>query len=125
MKPSILILIGILITTLACNNDDDNSQPNIDGVYLGTFERNGTTANVDLTFTNGSWTGESEIIKFPALCNGTYSISGNLITFENACVWTAEFDWTLILGDEWNFSLNGNTVILTKNSGDKYILTKQ
>ncbi len=125
MKTKILILIGILITTLACNNDDDNSQPNIEGEYIGIFERNDNTSNVDLTFMNGTWTGESEIVKFPALCNGTYSISGNLVTFENACPWTAEFDWTLILVDEWNYNLNGNTLILTKNNGDKYTLTKQ
>ena len=124
MNSKILILIGILITTFACNNNDDDSQSNIEGVYTGIFERNGNTFNVDLTFTNDSWTGESEIAKSPALCSGTYSISGNLITFENACAWTAEFDHSLILGGEWNFSLNGNTLILTKNNEDKYTLTK-
>lgn len=126
MKTKILILIGVFITTFACNKDDgDISQPNINGKYIGFFERNGTTSNVDLTFSNGSWTGESEIVKFPALCNGTYSISGNVVTFENTCHWTAEFDWTLILSDNWNFELNGITLILTKNNGDKYNLTKQ
>ncbi|MEP4780703.1 MAG: hypothetical protein ABJZ18_07005, partial [Algibacter sp.] len=89
------------------------------------FVRGGNNSNVELTFNNGNWTGESEIVKFPALCNGTYSNSGNVITFENACPWTAEFDWTLILGGEWDYSLNGNSLILTKTNGDKYTLTKQ
>ena len=57
MNSKILILMGILITTFACNNDDDDSQSNIEGVYIGIFERNGNTFNVDLTFTNDSWTG--------------------------------------------------------------------
>ena len=125
MKPEILILIGIIFISFACNSDDQNSQTEINGGYVGIFERGGNNSNVALTFNNGNWTGESEIVKFPALCNGTYSNSGNVITFENACPWTAEFDWTLILGGEWSYSLNGNSLILIKTNGDKYTLTKQ
>ena len=125
MKSKILILIGILITTFACNNDDDNSQQYINGEYIGMFERNGNTSNVELTFNDGTFTGESEMEKFPALCNGTYLISGNNITFVNDCPWTAEFDWSLILNAEWNFNLSNNVLIMTKENGDKYTLTKQ
>ncbi len=124
MKSKILISIGIILITIACNNDD-NSQSHIDGDYIGIFERNGNFTNVELTFMNGTWTGESEVVKFPALCNGTYSISENLVTFENSCSWTADFDWTLILSNEWNYNLNGNKLILTNNNEDKYTLTKQ
>lgn len=125
MKPNILILFGLIFVILSCNNDDENSQTEINGEYVGIFERGENNSNVELTFNNGNWSGESEVTKFPALCNGTYSNSGEEITFENACPWTAEFDWTLILGGEWNYSLNGNTLILTNTSGDKYTLTKQ
>ncbi len=125
IKQNFLILVGLLFIILSCNTDDENSQPEINGEYVGVFERDGNNSNVELTFNNGNWTGESEIVKFPALCNGTYSSSGNVITFENACFWTAEFDWTLILSGEWNYRLNGNSLILTKTNGDKYTLTKQ
>ena len=125
MKQNILILIGLMFVILSCNNNDENPQTEINGEYVGIFERGENNSNVELTFNNGIWDGESEIVKFPALCNGTYSNSGNIITFENACPWTAEFDWTLILGGEWNYSLNGNSLILTNSNGDKYTLTKQ
>lgn len=125
MKPKVLILIGLIFVILSCNNDDEIPQTEINGEYVGIFERGGNNSNVELTFKNGNWSGESEIIKFPALCNGTYSNSGNIITFENACPWTAEFDWTLILSGEWNYSLIGNSLTLTKTNGDKYTLTKQ
>ena len=111
--------------TLACNNDDENPQSEINGEYVGIFERNGNTSNVELNINNGIYSGESDIVKFPAICNGNYSVSSNLIMFQNECIWTAEFDWTLILSDEWNYDLNGNTLILTKSNGDKYTLTKQ
>ena len=47
------------------------------------------------------------------------------MTFENACVWTADFDWTLILWGDWTYTFNGNLLIMTKSNGDKYTLTKQ
>lgn len=123
MKAHFLILFCLLIGLASCNDEDSPS--NINGEYVGVFERNGNSSAVELTFTNGIFSGESEIVKFPALCNGTYTISRNTITFTNACAWTAEFDWTLILGGEWDFKLNNDVLTLTKSNGDKYILNKQ
>ena len=125
MKLKILILFGIISIIFACNKDDENSQSEINGEFIGIFERNGNTSNVELNFNNGIYSGESETVKFPAICNGNYSVSSNLIMFQNECIWTAEFDWTLILSDEWNYELSGSTLILTKLNGDKYTLTKQ
>ncbi len=71
------------------------------------------------------FSGESETVKFPEICNGNYTVSDDSIQFQNECVWTADFDWTIILKEEWNYNLNGNTLILTKSNGDKYTLTKQ
>ena len=125
MKAKTLFLSLIILSTYGCNKEDENIEASIDGNYIGTFERSGNTSNVELTFNNGNWMGESETVKFPALCYGTYSNSGNVMTFENACFWTADFDWTLILGGDWNYILNGNSLIMTKSNGDKYTLTKQ
>ncbi|PCE62843.1 hypothetical protein [Sediminicola luteus] len=119
------VLISLLVIVPSCKNDDDNLQTKINGQYVGIFERDGNKSNVTLTFNNGNWIGESETVKFPALCNGTFTNSGNVINFENACIWTAEFDWTLILGGEWHYNLHGNSLIITKTNGDKYNLTKQ
>lgn len=125
MKTRIIFLLTLVITIFGCNKDDVNVETSIEGNYIGVFERDGNTSNVELTFNNGTWTGESEAEKFPALCNGTYSTSADSIAIENACVWTADFDWTLILNDDWSYNLNGNTLVLTKSNGDKYTLTKQ
>lgn len=116
--------IRTLITILACNNDDDNTEI-LDGEYSGIFERNGVISNVELSFDEGIFVGESEMVKYPAICHGSYTTTNNIIEFQNECVWTAEFDWTLILNDEWNYTLNGNTLTLIKLNGDKYELSKQ
>ena len=124
-KFGLLIVLGIVLI-MSCNkNDDENSQSEINGEYIGIFERNGNTSNIELNFTNGIYSGQSETEKFPAICNGNYSISNNSIEFENVCVWTAEFDWTLILDENWNYTIENNILIMTKSNGDKYTLTKQ
>lgn len=125
MKPKFLILIGILFLTFACSTNDEKSQTVINGDYIGVFERNGNISEVKLSFNDGTYTGESKTFQFPAVCNGNYSVSSNSIQFQNDCFWTADFDWTLILNEEWSFEANGNTLILTKANGDKYTLTKK
>jgi|TARA_B110000908_G_C10195397_1_gene422641 hypothetical protein len=125
MKLNKIILIGLLIIAFSCNNDDDNLHINLNGTYIGTFERNGVISNVELDLAENIFTGSSEITKYPAICSGNYSNTSNEITFSNLCVWTAEFDWTLILNGRWTFNLNGENMTLVKSNGDKYTLTKQ
>jgi len=124
-KLGLLIVLGLVLMMRCNKNDVENAQSEISGAYIGIFERNGNTSNIELNFMNGIYSGESEIEKFPAICNGNYSISNNTIEFENVCVWTAEFDWTLILGENWNYTKENNILIMTKSNGDKYTLTKQ
>lgn len=127
MRPRIILFIGFMISTLfACNNDDNNNdRSSVNGAYIGIFEREGVTSNVKLNLDNGSFTGESETVKFPAICKGSYSITNNSIVFVNECPWTAEFDWSLILSQEWNYVVDNNTLILIGSNGDKYTLTRQ
>ncbi len=127
MKVKIFLFTTLLSIMLSCNkNETEVSIPTTtNGNYIGIFERNGITSNVQLNLINGAFDGQSTVQKFPAICSGTYIIAGNTMTFENGCAWTAEFDWTLILSGEWNYTLNGTTLILTKSNGDKYTLTQQ
>ncbi len=104
--------------------------PALNGTYTGTFQREpgGGMSQVNLIFSAGKWNGTSKFSKYPALCSGTYEVTSNdKITFTNACVWTAEFDWTLILGGEFNLNVKDNTIEITKQSGsqrDIYRLSK-
>ena len=125
MRMKKLVLLTVLIIIFGCNKDNANIESNIDGQYIGTFERNGNTSNVKLDLINGEYSGESEIVKFPAICNGSYIISSDLIKFENQCAWTAEFDWSLILSESWNYTFENNILTMVKSNGDKYILIKQ
>ncbi|WP_373492899.1 hypothetical protein [Aquiflexum sp.] len=124
-KPTFnLLLIFTLILFGSCN---ENAEPTIlsqelVGTYSGTFQRfSGETAGeialVELNFENGNWEGTSSIQKYPALCNGTYKIENQEITFTNACFWTAEFDWTLILSGTFVIEQNSNTLKIERILG--------
>lgn len=125
MKGKILILICFLGVLISCNKKNDNIKLNINGNYSGTFERNGANSKVELTFNNGTYEGQSEFEKFPAICRGNYTSSGNKISFNNGCPWTAEFDWTLILSGDWKADLKNNILTMTNSIGDKYTLKKE
>jgi hypothetical protein len=105
-----------------------------EGTYVGTFQRltagGGQISNVTITFSANNWTGQSQLAKYPALCHGTYKTSGaDYVVFENACPWTAEFDWTLILSGEYKLNANGDTIEISRNYNgafkDIYKLAKQ
>lgn len=123
MKINILILLIGLFTIFGCDNDD--APRDIDGQYIGTFQRDGNSSNVELILDGTNFHGESEMVKFPAICSGSYSISNRSIKFENECPWTAEFDWTLILNGAWAYSFANDTLTLKNSVGDVYTLTKQ
>lgn len=71
------------------------------------------------------FSGQSEKTKFPAICEGNYSIINDSINFENTCFWTAEFDWTLILGGKWKYEVSKDHLILRKTNVDRYILARK
>ena len=105
-----------------------------EGTYTGTFQRQtlsgGQISNVTITFSASNWSGQSQFAKYPALCHGTYKATGtDSITFENACPWTADFDGTLILSQDYKIKIIGNDIEISReyngSQKDIYKLTKQ
>ena len=137
MRPTIYSILLLLIL-FSCENEELSEKQIPDGTYSGTFQRqfvasNSNIANITLTFLGNQWSGSSDIEKYPALCRGTYSIKGDTIIFENECVWTAEFDWTLILAGKYVWKKTSQTFEFSKDYRfatkdtyiDKYKLTKK
>lgn len=124
-------MIAIL---LSCKKTTTNNSIISDGIYRGTFQRqvsgSGQISNVIITFSSGNWSGQSQFPKYPALCNGTYKIDGaEDITFENACPWTAEFDWSFILSHKYKIKVADKNIEISRDYNgvfkDIYRLTKQ
>jgi len=133
-----LLSIFSFLLLLSCEEEKFQETLIPEGTYHGTFQRqivwtDSHIANISLTFTANQWSGTSDFPKYPALCRGTYSTNGDTILFENACVWTAEFDWTLILSGKYILTKTGKTIEFSRDYRsattdtyvDQYLLTKQ
>lgn len=134
MKRIIAALFGILALLSGCENNDIKNIELTDGTYTGIFYRTSPTAdrvasNVTLTFNDGIFQGASDSTKYPAICKGTYVVSGQQVEFTNQCPWTADFDWTLILSGTFKITGEDGQIVMTRphntNTFDTYKLTKQ
>jgi hypothetical protein len=107
-----LLAAGLAIAVFSCKKSNNSCAPLIpDGTYKGTFQREtatgGSSSTVSITVSGNNWTGKSETPEYPALCAGSFKLSGKSIDFQNACIWTADFDWSLILNGSYNFFIKG------------------
>lgn len=127
-------MVALVILAGACDDCGGDPPVSVQGTYTGTFRRSTPTgdemvANVTLELSDQAFSGGSNISRYPAICHGTYNLEGAHITFENECIWTADFDWTLILGGTFEIKSSGGQLELTKkyneHTFDQYMLTRQ
>lgn len=131
VKTNLFKLVVIAFLFAACTDTDTSTR--LQGKYEGVFYRvtnnvKGESSNVTLNFSDDRYTGTSSIVKYPALCEGTFAPSSEEIHFRNTCIWTAEFDWTLILDGTFKVTRTADEIILSKEinaaNGDYYVLRK-
>ncbi|WP_027078044.1 hypothetical protein [Maribacter antarcticus] len=139
MKNRIYALIFFTILSLtinSCNSDDDkNVIENLNGNYTGTFTveySNGDTFSNPVTVSfneDNNYQSSANNDYFPAGGNGTYEKNNSTIEYYDINIWTANFDWNLILNGEYNYSINGDELLISANKNDvgfyKYELTKE
>ena len=123
-----------MVFSIACQNHDVDKNTAIpNGTYQGQYTRTGplikfSPSNVTVIFESGSFSGGSDRMYFPAICHGTYKISGQEIEFADVCVWTANFDPSLILSGKFELKIDGKRLVMSRSSGgqtDRYHLVLQ
>lgn len=132
----VIVIAIALVTINACNkSDDNNADDNLQGTYYGTFTveyLNGDSFSKPVTVifsgeNNYHSSGDNE--RIPAGGSGTYEKNTTKINFSDINIWTADFDWNLILNEEYDYSINGNQLIISANKNDvgfyKYELEKE
>ena len=133
MKRILAVLLGLMVLIASCEEAETNHAP-LNGTYTGTFSRTSPeakyrSATVTLILKGSNFEGGSSIEKYPAICKGTYQISGHEIEFTNTCPWTAEFEWTYILSGKFNFTTQGDELIISRDYNglifDTYKLKRQ
>ena len=120
----ILWVAGLLIILYSC--DKTETQPYLDGRYIGIFHRTGMdTALINILFDGSRFEGSSNRQNYPAICSGSFRLEENSIFFTDSCMWTANFDWSLILAGSYNINTSDGTVRIWKTNGtvtDEYLL---
>lgn len=126
-----LLFLSLPVILAGCTKDGNQI---ITGKYTGSFTVNylsvshaGNTT-VEL-MDNGQYHCTGNPNYYPAGGSGSFTITGNKISFKDMGIWTANFDGNLILNGEYDYTFDGTTLIISafKNSVGQYVytLTKQ
>jgi xanthosine utilization system XapX-like protein len=94
------------------------SQPSLAGIYIGKFkviysqDKRVHQGNVILTLQADTYSCSANKNRIPAGGSGSYSIKNDKIVFEEENMWTADFDWNLILKGEYSITFTGKKLTL-------------
>ena len=103
-----------------------NSKKIEEGTYTGIFTvayPTGThTGKTTLELQNSKYTCEGNANRIPAGGSGAYAIDTDKITFHDENIWTADFDWNLILNGTYDYSFDGKKlkISIKKNNVGYY-----
>ena len=136
MKKLFVLSFVFLFAFAACDKEtyEPADSAKINGEYTGTFVRihpTGTfpVANVTMNIDSNRFSGNSDTRNYPAICRGKLAVSNDKLVVTNECMFTADFDGTLIFNGEFKYEVSGNTLKLTKTYStgfyDQYTLQKQ
>ena len=114
-----LAVFGIL----GCQCDDDHGKNPMVGTYTGIFtviySSGEQSGEVTLKLQEGRYTCIGNPDRIPAGGRGTYTVEEDKIIFIDENVWTADFDWNLILNGEYDYTFDGQKLIIWKEINDQ------
>lgn len=98
----------------SCKKDENN--PQLNGEYVGTF-RTLVQGKLVMTDFNVSLIGDKfKVTKGNQMGSGLYEThTNNQAVFKDQNIWTADFNWNLILTGNYTYQVKGDSLILTKN----------
>jgi hypothetical protein len=113
MKQLIYLNLFILIF---CACQKENNAKDFNGTYTGSFRTIVDQKMISADFELELAPQKFEVKKGLKLGNGTFKvIDTKTINFEDKNIWTADFDWNLILNGSYTYEAKGDSLILTKN----------
>lgn len=117
---SILFVISLLWILTSCQKSENvTSQPNgkYSGVFTVTYPNGATHSNsVTVNFSSSDKSFNCSGNRndyYPAGGSGSYKIENSKIVFSDTNIWTANFDWNLILNGSYNYTMNGTQLIIS------------
>lgn len=103
-----LTFFSIAILLFSCHKEDLKIKK---GTYKGTFTvtyRSETqTGKTTLELKNSKFSCSGNSNNIPAGGSGSFTFDNGKITFNDENIWTANFDWNLILNGQYNYTFDG------------------
>ena len=134
MKHKFLIftVLSLPLFFMSCNKDNSDttiSEGKYKGTFTVTYNSGKQSGRTTLVLENGKYSCTGNSDRIPAGGSGTYSLDNGKITFAEENMWTADFDWNLILEGQYDYQCNGrNLKIFADKNGVghyEYNLVKQ
>jgi hypothetical protein len=134
MRLVTLCLALLVLVVIGCkkSNETKEFEANYKGTYIRTSGNplaDPIQSTITINFTKNTFSGSSNVPKYPALCKGSFTISQSKIDVINDCYFTADFDWSYIFKGEYSYEQSGNQLRIWRTypdgSTDLYELTKE
>lgn len=131
MYKNLIFVFALVFAISSCQKTHVELTP---GTYSGTFTVTYSTGNqsapVSLTLnTDGSYLCTSSANHIPSGGFGQYSINQGNLVFVDEGVYTADFDWNLILNGSYSYTFDGSNLVFSANKNEvgnyAYKLVKQ
>ena len=123
--PRLILLSSVLLFSLLLIQC--GKPPDLKGYYQGQFilSENGVTrvGPAKVRLRDSSYQSEGQTDRIPAGGSGDWEIQDSVVIFRDKNIWTADFDWHLILDGKYSYSVLGDSLILTADrpNGKSYI----
>lgn len=131
---SFVLLLTFLMLFNGCADKQVEPPASLDGVYQGTFtveysDGQVLSNSVTVDIMANEYSSSSGSGRIPAGGSGTFEIRGDSIQFSDQNMWTADFDWNLILNGTYKYSSNGKELVLSADKNQvgtyRYQLRKE
>jgi hypothetical protein len=113
-----LLILGFITVLSGCSDKLNLSALN--GTYTGKFYYTPPagsikTGNASVSFSDNTYSSTADAERIPAGGSGTLEIlQDDVINFKDQNIWTANFDWGLILSGKYKYEMKNDSLILTR-----------
>lgn len=90
-----------------------------EGIFTASHSSGELSGEVTLKLQEGWYTCIGNPNRIPAGGRGTYTVEEGKMIFNDENVWTADFDWNLILNGEYDYTFDGQKLIIWKDINDE------
>jgi hypothetical protein len=116
-----LVVVALILAFAGCKKKPPESAFN--GTFKGQFHyvppgktlADKVSVPSTVSFSGGNYNSHFNSDRVPAGGSGTFKVQkNNLIDFNDENVWTANFDWGLILDGKYSYEFKGDSLIMTR-----------